>query len=312
MKGVSMKSQTFVGLSLYLLAILLSQPVAALVVPMDQSFESPVSTGEGGRTLLVEEYTATWCLICSEVDPELETVADSHGSRIALVALHPTDGDDAIQPEAAQHRINRMKLVNPAIASTPTFVVEGGEPRVGYDAWGEVQRDILNTELVRQNVTSMSFQVEKTEQGYKASLLHAEVDDNNGTQLTFMVIQHGMLVPNYGINVGGPTRDRVLLGTAQCDLNSKAITAQIGLLNASSGDSCDEDFSIEFADYDSWSVILVHEPTNEAIENGSDAMTYGAVEMAHRSITIEDSSSSSWVLIGLCATLSLVAIYRKK
>ncbi len=312
MKSISIRNQTFAGLLLYLLATLLSQPVGALVVPMQQSFDDPVSTGEGGRTLLVEEYTATWCSICSEVDPELESVADSHGSRIALVALHPTDGDDAIQPEAAKHRIERMKLVNPTVASTPTFVVEGGEPRVGYEAWSDVQRDILNTELARQNVTSMSFQVEKTERGYKASLVNADIYEKNGTQLTFMVIQHEMIVPDFGINVGGPTRDRVLLGTAQCDLNEGTITANIGLLNASSETSCDTDFWIEFPDYESWSVILVHEPTNEAIENGSDPMSLGAVEMAHRSITVESSSSSSWFLIGVCCTLSLVAIYRKK
>ena len=115
---------------LYLCALLLVQPVTAIIVPLDQDFTTPVSTGEGGRTLLVEEYTATWCSVCSEVDPERETVADSHGSRIALIALHPTDGDDAFEPAAAAHRIERMKTVNPSIASTPTFVVEGGNHEV--------------------------------------------------------------------------------------------------------------------------------------------------------------------------------------
>ena len=79
--------------------------------------------------MLVEEITATWCPSCAEIDPELVRVADSHGSRIALLALHPSDGEDAFQPPAAQHRIDRINAFREeAIRSTPTFVVEGGRP----------------------------------------------------------------------------------------------------------------------------------------------------------------------------------------
>ena len=88
-------------------------------------------TISGGRTLLVEELSATWCVSCADIDPYLQQVADSHGSRISIVTYHPTDGEDAFQPEAAKYRIDRMKLVNPDIGSTPTFVVENGIPRVG-------------------------------------------------------------------------------------------------------------------------------------------------------------------------------------
>ncbi len=297
---------------LSLVALLLVQPVTAIIVQLDQDFEAPVSTGEGGRTLLVEEYTATWCAVCSEVDPELETVADSHGSRIALIALHPTDGEDAFEPEAAAHRIERMKAVNPSIASTPTFVVEGGTPRGGYEAWQDVQRDILNTELERQTVTPLTFEVQATDTGYKATVINTEPLTVNGTQLTFLVVQHGAEVPDRGVNVGGSTRDRVLLGTAECNLETGALSANIGLLNATTSSNCGEDFFIEFPKYDSWSVILVHEHTLDALQNSSEPMSFGAVEMAHRSISIEHSSSASWVLIGLCGALSLVAISRKK
>jgi len=98
--------------------------VQATVVNLSTSFEQPVATEGGGRTLLVEEITATWCPSCAEIDPELLQVADSHGSRIALVALHPSDGEDAFQPAAAQPRIERLNLSNPGGAqSTPTIVV---------------------------------------------------------------------------------------------------------------------------------------------------------------------------------------------
>ena len=46
-------------------------------------------TVSGGQSLLVEELTATWCSSCTEIDPYLHQVADSHGSRISIVSYHP-------------------------------------------------------------------------------------------------------------------------------------------------------------------------------------------------------------------------------
>ena len=75
---------------------------------VDQSDLSQGITVNGGRTILVEEITATWCISCTEIDPYLEEVADSHGSRISLVALHPQDGVDVFANEASEKRIERI------------------------------------------------------------------------------------------------------------------------------------------------------------------------------------------------------------
>src|SRR5210317_153262 len=125
------------AMAMALLVILVTcMPSQGIVVSTDTPLDSPVASEVGGRTVLVQELTATWCPSCAEIDPELVQVADSHGSRIALVALHPSDGEDAFQPPAAQHRIERLKLTyGDALASTPTFVVEDGPLRIGYDAW---------------------------------------------------------------------------------------------------------------------------------------------------------------------------------
>ena len=128
------------------------------------------------RNASTSSGTATSCPSCAEIDPELLQVADSHGSRIALVALHPSDGEDAFQPAASQHRINRLETVQAGVStSTPTFVVEAGAARRGYDAWAEVQRDILNEELARQNTSGLDITVERTTQGYRASVASAYV-----------------------------------------------------------------------------------------------------------------------------------------
>ena len=189
-----MKVNPAAFLSVVMALLLANLSVQATVVSISESFDQPVATEGGGRTLLVEEITATWCPSCAEIDPELLQVADSHGSRIALLALHPSDGEDAFQPPASQHRINRLSAVNDDVAqSTPTFVVESGEPRRGYDAWAEVQRDILNAELARQDVSELDVEVVKTDSGYRASVAHANLLTMEGTQLTLMVLELSLI-----------------------------------------------------------------------------------------------------------------------
>ena len=129
----------------------------------------------GGRTVLVEELSATWCASCAEIDPYLNQVADAHGSRISIVTYHPSDGEDAFQPVAAKHRIERMKLVNPQIGVTPTFVVESGPLRIGPDSWPDVQKDILKAETNRQEVSKLSFRITKDGDNYSASIANIEL-----------------------------------------------------------------------------------------------------------------------------------------
>ena len=81
-----------------LLAVgLLQAPIfaQAVVVDLGTSLEEGIETNLGGRSLIVEELTTTWCVSCAEIDPYLMNVADAHASRIALLAYHPDDGVDA-------------------------------------------------------------------------------------------------------------------------------------------------------------------------------------------------------------------------
>ena len=286
-------------------------PAAARTVAPDGPLEVPLTSGSGGRTMLVEEITATWCPSCAEIDPELVRVADSHGSRIALLALHPSDGEDAFQPPAAQHRIDRINAFREeAIRSTPTFVVEGGSAREGYEAWADVQRDILSTETQRTDVSRLSFTVEPDGERLRATVSNLSLRAVNDTQLTFMIIEHGKPVGDNAVNPGEPTRDRVVVGLAECSLSNHTITTAIGLVNATPSQHCESGFSVTFNATKHWSVVLVHE---HALVNGSasSAQSLGAVELAYRPIsTPTNDDLSGWVLL-VCALVGAFALRRK-
>jgi thiol-disulfide isomerase/thioredoxin len=297
-----------------LLVVVTCAPSQALVVGTDTPLDEPVMSGVGGRTVLVQELTATWCPSCAEIDPELVRVADSHGSRIALVALHPSDGEDAFQPAASQHRIERLKLThNDAIGSTPTFVVEDGQPRIGYEAWADVQRDILDAEVQRQSVSELEFQVVSTNAGLEASVVLAHPVAHENTQLTFLVLEHQKAMPEGAVNPGEATRDRVVVGAASCDLMTNTVTQSHGSINASTVTGCGEDFSVVFPSSDSWSVVLIHEHTEAALENGSSPESLGVVELAYRDrAVVEDEAGLSFIILGAVVVLAVAAIVPKK
>ncbi|MED5308363.1 MAG: thioredoxin family protein, partial [Candidatus Thermoplasmatota archaeon] len=267
----------------------------------------------GGRTILVEEISATWCTSCAEIDPFLQQVADAHGSRISIVTYHPTDGEDAFQPEAAKYRIERMKSINSDVGATPSFVVESGELRVGPDSWPDVQKDILKEETSRQEFSKLSFTISKLGQQYSATIGNLELlEVEYETQLTFMLMAHEMEVPDEFFNPGEDYRDRVVIATSSCNLNSNSLS-NVGFSNVS-GTNCLDDFTVNFPANGKFSLILIHESTDSAVQlNSNYGSTLGVVEFAYRDIEIKnDSNFMPLVFFSLIAIGAILVIYDRK
>ena len=270
-------------------------------------------TISGGRTILVEEISATWCTSCADIDPYLQQVADAHGSRISIVTYHPTDGEDAFQPEAAKYRIERMRTINSEVGSTPSFVVESGELRVGPDSWPDVQKDILKEETSRQEFSKLSFTISKLGQQYSATIGSIELlEVEYETQLTFMLMAHEMEVPDGFINPGENHRDRVVIATSTCNLNSNSLS-NVGFSNIS-GTNCLDDFTVNFPAIGKFSLILLHEATDSTVESNSNyASTLGVVEFAYRDIELEnDADFMPLVFFSIIAIGIILVIYERK
>ena len=247
----------------------------------------------GGRSILIEEYTATWCPSCAEIDPYLMEFAYAHGPRVAMVAYHPSDDVDAFQPLAAQNRIERLQITHPDIGSTPTFIVEAGPLRIGPDSWPDVNSDILNEEVKRQSYTQLILDIQQNNDTWTVTAKVVDNDSIDYGQLTIMIVQHEKIVPEGFDNPGGPTRDRVLTAIAECDINSSTITSEVNLLSAETT-SCVDDFSVTFSpENEVFSVLLIHEPTKSQLENGSSG-TFGVVEYKSNNVI---STQGDYVMI---------------
>jgi hypothetical protein len=268
----------------------------------------------GGRSILVEELSATWCASCAEIDPYLQQVADSHGSRISIVTYHPPDGEDAFQPEAASHRIERMKLINPDLGSTPSFVVEGGVVRVGPNSWPDVQKDILKKETENQQYSQLGFSINKNSNLYTARMTNfSPISVGYDTQLTFILMKHELVVPEGFANPAGDSRDRVVTAVATCNLVQNNLTQNIGFISASSG-NCSDNFSVTFNNSEKFSIVLIHESTEYELSNNSMlGENLGIVEFAYRDITVDQTKDYLKIVVFSMATIGVVwAIYERK
>lgn len=287
-----------------LVFIIISLPSSsAIVIDARNNWEGPYEAS-GGRTLLVEELSATWCPSCTEIDPYLMEVADSHGSRISIVTYHPSDDVDAFQPEASQHRIDRLKATHPDIGSTPSFIVDGGIMRVGPESWPDVQKDILTKEVNNPNPSTIKFDIKKVDGYIQASVKEFENNGNgdNMSQLTFILAQHSLSVPDGFKNPGKDTRDRVVTAVAECNLQNNSIQYSSGFDDATIiGNSCQSGFSVTLSqDVSQFSLVLVHERLYDNLTTQSTSLnTYGVVEFSYRDIEIADSWNNLMaILIG--------------
>lgn len=223
------------------------------------------------RTILVEERTAIWCPSCAEIDPELELVADSHGSRIAIVGLHV---NDEFENEASLKRIEYQELTDSQSYGTPTFFVDGIKTAEGYDAWQDVQKRILTQENRRSNPDSIKYDLSNN---------YLELPAPESGQLTIMILQHDKPVPKDADNPGEDTRDRVLIGMKI--ISSTNNTSNFGELSLP----------------DTWSIVLVHEP----IEGGEP---YGVVEISNR-IVEEIADDNILFIVGTCLLLGVLITF---
>ena len=297
--------------ALLAIAILILLSNSSMAVLVDQSDLSQGITVNGGRTILVEEITATWCISCTEIDPYLEEVADSHGSRISLVALHPQDGVDVFANEASEKRIQRIEANHGNYPGTPSFSVNGLDYHEGPNSWPSVQREILDEETKRSNHADIQISVVHEDGILRMEAITNDFESNQ--QLTLLFLEHQKQLPN-GDFPGDRTRERVLTDMISFEQNA---TTSYGDRNSSNysiheNNSVTILYNLSVTQDKVWSVVAVLEYNDDHVFSGGLSSSLGAVEISNRVITNENSSNHSTLILLGFLSLGLVYIFIKK
>ena len=265
----------------------------------------------GGRTILVEEITATWCQSCTEIDPYLEEVSQSHGSRIALIALHPNDGVDVFSSDASEARIDRLALSHDNYTGTPSFSVNGLNYQEGPQSWPTVQREILDEETKRSDYQEISVDIQEI-----GNFIQVDIATNTITadqQITVMLLAHQKQLPD-GDFPGGKTRDRVLTDMVYLQTGDyQTFGERINITSSQHGESTSEaSLQIFVGDFDFWSIVSIVEFTDSHITTGGPTYSLGSLEITNKQFSsYSDSNLSTFVLISFFA-FGIAYIFVKK
>jgi thiol-disulfide isomerase/thioredoxin len=146
----------------------------------------------GGSLVLLEEYTATWCQVCAEIEPDVKELALIHNERVALIALHPADGVDEIGNYASSKRISA--LFNGSVTSTPTFLLDGKIASKGAPLMSQLNTKILQSQSKKSNFTEIYFSVKRVNESLNFKI---EMDSNYDGIVNIMILENKVTSNNY-------------------------------------------------------------------------------------------------------------------
>ena len=168
----------------------------------------------GGSTIILEEYTATWCQTCAEIDPDVKELVSMHDERVALIALHPADGVDDLGNYASSKRINYL-FNNSLMIQSPTFLLDGDVVMKGADEINMLNSKIMQTQSKKSNFTKINLSVKKVNNSIEFEM---ELDSKLSGIVNIMIIENKLVSENY---VGELNRfDNVLVEMISIDLDN--------------------------------------------------------------------------------------------
>ncbi len=154
----------------------------------DETFEEKLSKGietTGGSSILLEEYTATWCQICAEIDADVVELSELHSTRLILLRLHPADGVDNLGNYASATRINSLFGENSK--GTPTFVIDGDIAVEGLTTISQINSLILQKESSKSNFTELYMSILRVDNSLK---FEVELENNTAGVVNIMIFEN--------------------------------------------------------------------------------------------------------------------------
>jgi thiol-disulfide isomerase/thioredoxin len=280
-------------LAVMLVLMLLGSAPQAAALRVDALSEGEDLRVEGRTTVLVEEMTATWCATCADIDPYLAEVSDRHGSRLALVSLHPQDGQDGVATNASEARLDRWRSVHDDLGQTPAFLVEGEAPLVGPEVWPDVTRRMLELESSRTARPDLGFVATRDGPTVHLELMAPEVTE--GRQLTLMVLAHDQRPASFAVEaVTGSTYDRVLVELHTLD--SEGTWSHVCEADCALQVDTTLHASLMWDDEVPFSLMLIDEIADANLSTSTTTHSAGAVELAVRPSSVATGADYRWAL----------------
>jgi hypothetical protein len=256
-------------------------------------FSSPVSIAEdgannwyveGGNSVLMEQYTATWCDVCAKIDPWIGNFVEDRGSRLIRVALHDPINDplgDSITSE-------RLSNFPEGQALAPSFWFDSSNEIKGLVAPVDLDRALLFSEGNRETDTLISILVtEEITNSLKLSINFYFTDNISNSQASIFLLADKTIDKSLATN-GITKHEDVTRGYANIEIlenhsihtvlfdsNFNSGFSNISLVRTSDGYIVNLEYSLVDDVIEDISIVAVHEYTVD-----EERSTLGAVSLS--------------------------------
>ena len=287
----------FCGFTVLLLLVMTSSNIVA-------DDESENWYAEGGNSVLMEQFTATWCDVCAQIDPWVSNFADERGSRLVRIALH----DPVSDPLGSSISSERLSIHSNSMELAPSFWFDSNNEIKGTVDPIDLDRALLNSEGVRESDTIISISGAENFDSNSMNLIVNlfNVDNSSNSQVSIFLLSEIIIDKSQAIN-GITTHEDVAIGYLNMEINTNFsiddMTSEtnfnsrftnISMTRNVNSFQINLDFPLGNEDIEDISIVVAH----EKIVDGQRS-TLGAV-----SLNLDNSQNSN----GINVVLPLIAI----
>jgi len=266
---------------------------------------------EGGNSVLLEQYTATWCDVCAQIDPWVSNFADDRGSRLVRIALH----DPLEDPLGSIISSERLSIHSNSMELAPSFWFDSNNEIKGAVDSVDLDRALLNSEGVRDSDSIISISgtesFDTDSMNLKVNLFN--IDNSSNSQVSIFLLAEVNIDKSQATN-GITTHEDVAVGYLNMEIDTnltiEEVTSETNFnmrfTNISMTRNIDSfevnlDFSLENQNFEDYSIVVAH----EKIVDGQRS-TLGAV-----SLSLDNSQGSNGInvifpLIIICLVSTVI------
>ena len=266
---------------------------------------------EGGNSVLLEQYTATWCDVCAQIDPWISNFADDRGSRLVRIALH----DPLEDPLGSIISSERLSIHSNSMELAPSFWFDSNNEIKGAVDSVDLDRALLNSEGVRDSDTIISISgtesFDTDSMNLKVNLFN--IDNSSNSQVSIFLLAEVIIDKSQATN-GIITHKDVAVGYLNMEIDTNLSIGEVTsetnfnmrFTNISMTRNIDSyevnlDFSLENQNFEDFSIVVAHEKTVDGQRS-----TLGAV-----SLSLDNSQDSNGInvifpLIIICLVSTVI------
>ena len=145
---------------------------------------------KGGYSVVMEQYTATWCDVCASIDSWMPQYTEANGNRVIRLAFHDSI-DDPLGTEITDYRLAQYsdKLV------APSFWFDGLLTSGGAPDRATLHRSLLSAENDRRGDTEINFSVSLKANEVIINAQFSNWDSTADSKVFFLILEDNVLVP---------------------------------------------------------------------------------------------------------------------